>query len=412
MVIFAFFIPIIGIAIVLLGFSEKVTLSEGITFLVVPWLTLIVCSFVFKKLIALDTEIWNGWVTQVEYYEAWYEKVSCQHRKPCVHKKECTHWETYIDSQGRQCKRQLHPYDTEHDYDLEHDCDLKYHPPEYNLYTSNDEMVKIDGNHYNQLARKFKDEVRHNIYRSKKYDPIADAHLKLPDTKYRYDSDTDQGDKYVSTWYPSHSEKEPTSIMHHYENKLKASNSIFKFSKIDKKSWAVYKYPKVYDYYKCSKILGANPADPKIDSASHRLHLKNANLGKQKQVNMMVLLWKNQPREIIQMQRAYWQGGKKNDFIVGIVTDEDHNIQWVDCISWTEVELLKLQVIDQIKQMKQLDLLKAVDIMSSHVEKQFIRKEFKDFQYLSVDMPLWAVLLIYILVSFLCVGIGHYIVHH
>jgi hypothetical protein len=41
------------------------------------------------------------------------------------------------------------------------------------------------------------------------------------------------------------------------------------------------------------------------------------------------------------MQRAYWQGGKKNDFIVGIVTDEDHNIQWVDCISWTEVELLK-----------------------------------------------------------------------
>jgi len=287
MVIFAFFIPIIGLVFILVGFREEVTLSEGIAFLVVPWLAIIVCELVIKRFILTrDVEIWNGWVTQVEYYEAWYEKVSCQHRKPCVHKKECTHWETYTDSQGRQKRRQIHPYDTKHPYDLEHDHDLQYHPPEYYLYTSNDETVQINSDHYTPLAGKFKNEVQHPIYRPQRYDPIADMNKKLPATKHRYNHKTDKGNQYVSTWYPSNSEKEPTSRRHTYKNMLKASNSIFRFRKVDKKLWPIYEYPKIYDYYRCSKILGANPATPKIALASHQLNLENAELGRQKQVKL------------------------------------------------------------------------------------------------------------------------------
>ncbi len=80
--------------------------------------------------------------------------------------------------------------------------------------------------------------------------------------------------------------------------------------------------------------------------------------------------------------------------------------------SWTEVELLKLDVRNFIITQEKLDLVSIVEYLSSNVKTKFIRKPFADFSYLTVEPPLWIVLLIYATIISVCAGISAWIVHN
>jgi hypothetical protein len=98
---------------------------------------------------------------------------------------------------------------------------------------------------------------------------------------------------------------------------------------------------------------------------------------------MMILVFKDQPLEAGFFQEAYWKGGNKNEFIVCIGTKGD-DITWTKVISWTNEEELKIRTAREIKEMKKLDLMKIVEYIGFNVPERFIRKEFKDFNYLAV----------------------------
>jgi len=118
----------------------------------------------------------------------------------------------------------------------------------------------------------------------------------------------------------------------------------------------------------------------------------NATLGRKKQIRMWILIFKGKPLEAGLEQESYWKGGNKNEFTLAIGVDDQQSVQWVHPISWTEVDMLKIEARHYVDTMKTLDLVKVVDWLAPMIEKDFIRKPFAEFSYLTVNPPPWGII--------------------
>lgn len=109
---------------------------------------------------------------------------------------------------------------------------------------------------------------------------------------------------------------------------------------------------------------------------------------------MWVLVFKNKSRDAGLLQEAYWKGGNKNEFVVTIGIDSlSRKVEWAHVFSWTENQRLKLDVRNFAEEQKKLDLPALAVFLETSLEQSFVRKRFRDFDYLAVENPLFAVLL-------------------
>ena len=94
------------------------------------------------------------------------------------------------------------------------------------------------------------------------------------------------------------------------------------------------------------------------------------------------------------MQRGLWKGGKKNEFIVAIGLDKEKKVEWSEIITWGEKKLLDVEVKDYLldSDTAKLDLNKFSDFLYKDIEQKWVRKNFKDFDYISVSPPTWSVI--------------------
>lgn len=202
----------------------------------------------------------------------------------------------------------------------------------------------------------------------------------------------------------------PSASSHTYENKVQASYSIYRHKDINVKDYpGLPEYPKsINNYINIDRIIGDIPNK---DESLKKLAEWNTELNKDipdpdkpgktrsyKQVNVIFVNLGDVSEDYGFALQDYWQGGNKNDFVIAFGSDNKNNVTWVYPFSWSEVEILKINIRDYMLDIKSInDFPKIIDDVNSMIEKDFVRKQFADFSYLSIEVKTWAIVLIWIL---------------
>ncbi len=252
-----------------------------------------------------------------------------------------------------------------------------YHPAEYFIIDNNNCRIDINHSTFNHFCQKFNNKNFQNL------------------THFNQCSFGD-GNKYYTIW--DHNEKTftPCTSVHKYTNRIQASDSVFKFQEVseeDKKNYGLYDYPGINNYYQCPSVLGFND--------NGLLTYWNAKLGHDKQIRIWILNFKSQPSIAAQLQEACWQGGNKNDLVICI------GDSWSYVFSWSESHELKQEIRDYAINHKLDDV---INFTVEKVKTKWKRKEFADFNYLTVEPPIWTIVVTFILTGFVNGGVCYWVI--
>lgn len=372
-------IPFITLIVLLVFFKHKTLWWE---FLIPVGASLI---FIFAgKQIAIssmtdDVQYLGGYTQEVRYYEDWNEKVHCRHPKYCKRYKSCCSrtkkggcsgcWETY------QCG-------------WKHAYDVDYHPPYWTQETNLGTITINEGRYSDILKKSFKTEA------------------KFHDMNRNYH--TNDGDMYYGTWNNADSTLVPVAMEDHYENRPQASHSIYHFTEVDSfdiKQYKLFDYPAIDGHYYQRTLLGIK--DP---VAERKLAILNARLGAPKHVRVFVLVYVDQPLEAGHLQERYWQGSNKNEFVICVGINKSKEVKWVYNFSWTEVEKTKIETRDFMLAQSTLDLNALIDFTEKEINSKWVMRNFHEFDILSIEPSMTAVIWIFILTILVNVGVSWWVI--
>ena len=361
MIWFALLIPLIAILFVSIKYTKRITVLEYVILFVVPLACISIGKWASVHSQTKDTEYWNSFGTSCVYEQRWDEEVPCRHPRYVTKTREVT------DSDGNT---RTETYEEQDGY--EHAYDVDDHPEQWTLYDNILDSFNVSQSYFENLCK---------LWNVKKFkDMNRDFH-------------SIDGDAYVTEYDNNFDHTIPLCVQHIYENKVQCSKSVFNFDKVSsetKSQYTLFDYPpeNVFDF---KPVLGCDN-----QKASSRLSNYNALNGDKKRLHMLLLVFNNQPLEAGLFQEAYWKGGNKNEFVV-CVGLKGKDISWTKVISWTDVEELKVKVAREIKEMKEFDAVKIIDYMGTTIPKTFIKKNFRDFNYLSVEPTMRALIITYVI---------------
>lgn len=203
---------------------------------------------------------------------------------------------------------------------------------------------------------------------------------------------------------------EPASIPHRYTNYIKAvPNSLFGKRNVDLSRYNIPEYPKVYDYYRYSRVLNVSTVDLKfINGLNTILNSDLRTLGAKKEVNIIVVFTDSDPSYKYALESA-WIGGKKNDVIIIVGSSAPPVIDWVDTITLgmnRGNELLTVILGDKLRELSIDNPNNFAYTITSTIDSHFDRTPMEEFEYLKDDIepPTW--LLIFTIVISLVVSGG------
>lgn len=320
-----------------------------------------------------DTEWWTNYAVQAQYYEPWVEE-----------------WEEYVAETGYT--------DSDGNYHMttpahwEHR--IRHHPKRWEAVDNADGSHRISEGLYRQLVNRWKNEKEKNLVRNNQ-------------------TSHGDGDMWYSNWTRKRTHMECFTTKHTYENRIQCSKSIFNFPPVSEEdAKTLFTYPKV-EGERAPSILGGEKM-PKWAEANGILTRANAELGYGKnnkdgtpptgrQIRMWLLLFGDQPQDQAILQESLWKGGNKNEMVVCIGTSKTHEVKWCYVFSWTEKERLKIDIRQFVHDQDKIDLPAIVTQMRELCSKQWVRKEFADFSYLTVEPGFWCLFWTYF-VQILVVG--------
>lgn len=388
----------IGLAVLtaiflLIFFKKYVVWWELLLLIGVPTLL----SFGEKALVdsvsAQFTEYWGDEVAYVVEEEPWNEWVS----------RTCT--ETYAcgtDSKGNTtyCTRT---------YDCSYQDDIG---PKWYAITKLGTHINITESKYEKLKKQFgnkktKTKTRHNY-------ATRDRCVSSNGTKFQGKSVGKVSYVWQTNWNKSYDTQEPVVTKHSYENRIKASDyTVFNYIEVSKEkadSLKLYDYP-IFDrdYFTYPSMLGWN--NKKVQKEWKKI---NGALGYDKQVRIWVLIHHTTDDEIGILQENYWVGGNKNELVINIGVDKENNIVWNHIFTWSTSQGMVSNIEHYIngKKLNEKDMLDIANFTKKEVNKNWERLEFTQFDYLTVEPPLWAVILAYVFTLLVCIGLSVFIVRN
>ena len=190
---------------------------------------------------------------------------------------------------------------------------------------------------------------------------------------------------------------DPVAQSHAFTNYVKAApdslfNTAVEKSALTQFSSLVPTYPgEVYDYHYVDRVIAQGVTVPDLPGWNRELALMLRGLGPTKQVNAVIVFTSQKDPQYATALRAAWLGGKKNDVIVVIGTPAFPAIEWVRVVSWTDQELFKVELRDEIAALKTVERPTVLKALETRIGTQFVRKQMKDFEYLQDDIvpPGW-----------------------
>lgn len=189
----------------------------------------------------------------------------------------------------------------------------------------------------------------------------------------------------------------PVAKAHTFTNYVKAvPQSLFNPNQqaLSKYGAEVPGYPSgVYDYHYVDRVLSAGVNIPNVNEWNRSLALMLRELGPAKEVNVIIVVTKNADPMFEYALQGKWLGAKKNDVVVILGTPNYPEIQWVRVVSWTDNQLFKVQLRDDLQDLKVVDQNKVLGIIDTNIRKSFVRKQMRDFEYLESEIlpPDWVI---------------------
>lgn len=364
MEILIFLIPIVTAGILACKFREKTALWEYAVVLVPSLLLFFALKYSFVYISSLDKEYLSDLVSKITYYEDWDETVMVTHTRTVSCGKGKTRTKTYVVPERR------------------------YHPKRYVYETVTGETNDVSEDEYKLICYKlnmpavFKD--MHRSYRSK------------------------DGDAYVTSWNRTRENSYPVTWTHLYQNKVKASSySIFKYGNMSEEE---IKENKLFDYPEIKNndqnpILGFNATDTDIDAVRYL----NGYRGPKNQIHVFILCFNNPSLEVAEMQKAYWQGGNKNEFVVCLGV-KNNTVIWCNPFSWSDEPMLEVKTRDYFIKHPDINFKDYAEWLDTQIDKNWHRKEFNDFNYLSIELSIgWYIAILLIILCY-NVGISYWVI--
>lgn len=368
---FALIVPLIVTGTIWLLWPRRLSLWEIPIPLVVVFLICLIIKFSVESVQTRDTEYWTGWIHTAEYYEKWTEE-----------------WDEWVSESGHTDRNGKYVVDTPAHWEHR----IAHHSPRWVMFGSNkDESFNIDQDSYKRICQMW------GMNQFKKLSHFNQTSIG-------------DGNMYFTQWNKKRETMITCTTEHSWVNRVQASSSLFNFRKFtnnEVKELGLFDYPKILDVTEVPSILGEGGET--LTSANRLLQIYNAEIGAAKKVRMWVLIFHNTDQQLGLDQESYWCGGNKNEVVLCIGVDKDYNVSWAYPFSWTEEENLKIAIRQLASGQKKLDLNKIVVGMSNLVQKQFVKKSFKAFDYLTIEPPFGAVMATYIIAIVLSLGIGLYL---
>ena len=364
MEILIFLIPIVTVGILAFKFRKNTALWEYVVVLVPSILLFFALKYSFVYISSLDKEYLSDLVSKITYYEDWDETVMVTHTRTVSCGKGKTRTETYVVPERR------------------------YHPKRYVYETVTGETNDVSEDEYKLICYKlnmpavFKD--MHRSYRSK------------------------DGDAYVTSWNRTRENSYPVTWTHLYQNKVKASSySIFKYGNMSEEE---IKENKLFDYPEIKNndqnpILGFNATDTDIDAVRYL----NGYRGPKNQIHVFILCFNNPSLEVAEMQKAYWQGGNKNEFVVCLGV-KNNTVIWCNPFSWSDEPMLEVKTRDYFIKHPDINFKDYAEWLDTQIDKNWHRKEFNDFNYLSIELSIGWYIAILIIILCYNVGISYWVI--
>jgi len=359
------FVPLIVFCAAMVLGKGRISIKEFLIAEILMSLLICVGFFVARHQSVSDTEIWNGWITKGEFYEEWWERVSCRHPISCSHR----------DKNGNT----LHSNDGYY-----HAYDVDYHAPYWQITTSNQEVVSIDSSYFDALT---------GWFGNKEYVLL-----------HRFSVHRGPGNKYETKYLTGSSRFIPTAVEHSFVNYIKASpNSVLRrMGQGEKFITLIPPYPRVKDQFVCDRVIPVGMTLPNLTSWNAQFAEINARLGAKRQVNIVLVVVNTSDSAYVHSLEEKWLGGKKNDFVIIVGTTQYPVIDWVRIASWSKKEDLKVELRDAIQDLgsleKREEILKTIE---TQVGQKFVRTPMADFEYLMASwQPSFGVLTFLLILGF------------
>jgi len=378
MIIFAaMLIPFITALVLWIKFQRQTKWWEFFIPFVVSIIVASLMSFATSYISAQKDEYWTGWITRADYFEAWNEKV---------------YYTEEVEDGYKTVKGSDGKYHKVKKYKTVKKSRIDNHSAYWTANDSNGASYSIDSSTYKDFVHRWGREVFTELNRN------------------YYTKD---GDQYTINFDGLDGHMEVASSIHSYENKVVLSRSVFNFPKVtpeQKKEFSLIDYPPLSGNWEMPCVLGEQV--PGTFAAEKRLSVFNARMGRAKQVRVWLLIFKGQPLEAAYQQQNYWKNGNMNEFTLCLGVDKENKVQWGHTFSWTDKSDLIVEGRNALNEQKdkKLDLGKVTTWIENNIPNRWERKNFKrDFKYINIAPPWWAILVTFIIVGAINVALSAWI---
>ena len=362
MEVIIYIIPFITALFLLIVFNRKMVWWEYLVLILPSLLFTLITQLIMVSVNSSDTEYLGGYVNRITYYEPWDEMVRVRH--------------TRTDSDGEE--------------EVYYTWEREYHSERY-TYVDNESNWE----HY--LSKKEYEIIKKRMGNKAVF---RDMHRDY----HRID-----GDAYDIYWDKTVEHLYDITTPHSYTNKIKASQShtIFKYSDIseeDAKELGLYEYPDI-------NLMNQNPIIGRYASDKDKQRIKyiNATYGKTHQFRAYMLFYEGKDIEISEQQKAYWQNGNKNEFVVCLGTQRD-SVVWCNPFSWCDEPKLEALTRDYFIQNPKVDIDAYGKWLQNQIPTKWKRKEFSDFEYIHIGLSKGQYIALIIIMILLNIGISVFLV--
>ena len=351
-------IPLIGAFVLLRWFKHTLTWWEVLIPSVACFIFILIFKFTVEKVQVSDTEYRGSIIVEARYYESWETWV----RRTCYRTVKVGKSTTTV------------PYDCSY-------CD--HNPARWTVINSLGEEYSINEKYYNYLIKIWKATPS-----------FVELNRRIV---YHFGCGKD-GDMYRIVWNKDPLSAKSTTSSNSYENRVQAAHSAFDFLDVteeDKKRYKLFDYPEVDGWHQ-ETVLGLDSI-PSVSKEKVALFKQmsdyiNGEVGPKKHARVYFLFFTSPDQIAGSMQEAYWDGGNGNELVVCIGIDpKTQNLRWVKPFSWTPNRRVLPDVREEIMEVGTLDPLQICRAVEVIVLKEYKRKDFKEFSYLTVEPPAWAI---------------------
>lgn len=343
MIFLIILIPVIGAILAWRLYEhDEIKIKVVTCTLWIPSVLFVIVYLCMYQSVGSSTEYLGGYVEKTTYYEPWNERVRHTHTRT-VKVGNTTTTQTYYT------------------------YTIDWHPEKYSYNSS------IDRNEH---------------YIDKEMFDKINAVMGHPDKVFKdmhRDYHTVDGDAYEYNFNEADSLMFPVTKKSSYWNPIKANPyTIMGEEKIEKEEaeeLKLFEYPKIKDDDQCPVLsdLGEVP-----DSQSIPIRRLNGKYGKSHEFRMYLLLFHDKGPEYADFQKRYWCNGNKNELVICLGIAKD-SVQWCRGFSWSDKPVLELKSRQYFQSNKKLDIAKYAKFIQQNINS-WERKEFKDFDYISVEL--------------------------